>query len=241
MVKQMSKNDSVAKTLADIKKLLGAPPVLTSESLRTYDRLLTQVVEAMQPRDIIEMMFVKDVVNASWEISRYETHQTLVIERQHQRRQEQENKRRQHERKRKKELVAYKEEQREQAERTAESANQDEQQDQTKAPTTLFERMLELEEVIDATVSDVDEIIEAVPDEVDHAIALEAGIDYFVELDRLRSVAIARRNEALRQLDFYHHGLGERLRRITDQIIDAEISQPELPAPSIAGPTEDGQ
>jgi len=214
--------------------------VLTSESLRTYDRLLTQVVEALQPRDIIAMMFVKEVVDATWEISRYGTHQTLVIERQHQRRQEQENKRRQHERKRKRELAGHKQEQREQAERTAESAK-DEQQDQNKAPTTQFERMLELEEVIDATVSDVDEILEAVPDEVDHAIALEGGIDYFVELDRLRSVAIARRNDALRQLDFYHHGLGERLRRISDQIIDAEISQPELPAPSIADPTEDGQ
>src|SRR6185369_12116265 len=103
-------------------------------------------------------------------------------------------KRRQHERKRKRELAAHKEEQRGQAERTAESAK-DEQQDQNKAPTTQFERMLELEEVIDATVPDVDEILEAVPDEVDHAIALEGGIDYFVELDRLRSVAIARRND----------------------------------------------
>ena len=76
-------------------------------------------------------------------------------------------------------------------------------------------------------------------DEVDHAAALETGIDYFEQLDRLQGVAIARRNDALRQIDLHRQGIGQQARRISDEIIDAEFSETKHEAPSIAGPDHD--
>ena len=64
--------------------------------------------------------------------------------------------------------------------------------DQAGAPTTLFERMVELEEVVNSTVPDVDEILLAPADKIDHAAALEARIDFFERLECLLSGAIDR-------------------------------------------------
>jgi hypothetical protein len=90
--------------------------------------------------------------------------------------------------------------------------------------------------VIDGSISDVDEIVEGPADELDHAKALEAGIDYFERLDRLRSVQVVHRNDVIEQIEFYRHGLGQHLRQISDEIIDGEFSETKQEAPSIAGP-----
>lgn len=58
----------------------------------------------------------------------------------------------------------------------------------------------------------------------------ESGIDYYERLDRLMGVAVARRKGVLEQIDLYRVGLGERLRRVSDEIIDAEFSEAELPS-----------
>ena len=66
--------------------------------------------------------------------------------------------------------------------------------------TTNFRRKFELEDVIDSTVPEVDDIL-GPPDEVDHPRALQSGIEYFEQLDDLL-VAIVRRDDVLAQLDF---------------------------------------
>lgn len=91
--------------------------------------------------------------------------------------------------------------------------------------------------MIDSTVPEVDDIL-GPPDEVDHPRALQSGIEYFEQLDHLLGVAINRRNDVLVQLDFYRQGLGQRLRRISDEFIDAEFKET---APSLAGPDGDEQ
>ena len=178
-----------------------------------------------------------------------------MIERQHARHQAIEEKRRQQEQKRK-EDIAYWDERRKKAEQSAEKSEQTkpetteqgeqiEQQvdapDQAGAPTTLFKRMVDLEEIVDSTVSDVDEILEAPADEQDHAEALEAVIDCYERYDRLQSVAIARRNDMLRQFEFCRQGMGQQLRRVSDEIIDGEFSETEHEAPSLASPEGDEQ
>ena len=90
--------------------------------------------------------------------------------------------------------------------------------------------------MIDSTVPEVDDIF-GPPDEVDHARALQSGIEYYEKLDDL--LGVARRDDVLAQLDFYRQGLGQRLRRVSDEIIDAEFK--ETAAPSIAGPDGDAQ
>ena len=95
--------------------------------------------------------------------------------------------------------------------------------------------------MIDSTIPEVDDILCGDADEVDHARALQSGIDYFERLDHLHSVAIDRRDDALAQIDFYRQGLGQRLRRVSDEIIDAEFKETHQEAPSIAGPGDGAQ
>ena len=95
--------------------------------------------------------------------------------------------------------------------------------------------------MIDSTVDEVDDIYLVPADEIDHAKALESGIDYFERLDHLLGVAMARRNNVLAQIEFYRQGLGQRLRRVSDEIIDGQFSETHHAAPSIAGPDEDAQ
>src|SRR5262249_54740573 len=109
--------------------------------------------------------------------------------------------------------------------------------EQAPAPTSQYERWLELEHVIDGGISDGHDIVEDPADELDHAKALEAGIEYFEQLDRLMRVQVARCNDVLEQIEFYRRGLGQHLRQISDDIIDGEYSE----APSIAGPDDGAQ
>jgi hypothetical protein len=121
-----------------------------------------------------------------------------------------------------------------QAAKEAEQGEKAKQPEHASAPLTQSERALELEAVVYEGVSDVDEILLEPADEMDHAKALQSGIDYYERLDRLEAVAWARRDDVLRQMEFYRQGLGSVSRRASDEIIDGEFSLSE--APSIAGP-----
>jgi hypothetical protein len=226
---------SPAKTLAKLNKLFGPAPVLSSEDLKAYDTIMTRFIECLKPRDFIEEMFVKDLTDSTWDIMRYRLHKTLVIEREHRQHQEMEEKRRQEEQKKKAAIAEWDAKRAKEAERPGDT-KQAEPGEQTGAPTTQFERKLELERVIDGTTSDVEDILNGPAEELDHAEALQSGIDYFEQLDHLLSVAIARRNDTLYQIEFYGQGLGQHLRRVSDEIIDAEFSETRHEAPSLAGP-----
>src|SRR5215475_1118275 len=90
------KNTSIAKDLAELKKLF-TPPVLSSEDLKTYYAIMARLLECFKPRDFVEQMLVKDLTDSIWEIDRYSRHKTMVIEREHERHLEIQAKRRQKE------------------------------------------------------------------------------------------------------------------------------------------------
>src|SRR5262245_20754702 len=138
------KNGSVAKDLAELKKLF-TPPVLTSEHLKAYYTIMERFLECLKPRDFVEQMFVKDLTDATWEIMRYSRHKTMVIEREHERHLEIQAKRRQEERK-KKAAIAERVKRAKAAEQAGET-KEAESAEQAGAPTSQFERWLDLEEV----------------------------------------------------------------------------------------------
>jgi hypothetical protein len=51
--------------------LFGPPPVIEGEDARTYDQLLARICAVVQPVDIIDEMFIADVVSLEWEVLRY--------------------------------------------------------------------------------------------------------------------------------------------------------------------------
>jgi hypothetical protein len=106
------------------------------------------------------------------------------------------------------------------------------------APTTQFGRMLDLAAAAEV---DTNEILDGPVEELEYAAALETHIIYYGRLDRLYGVAMARREDVLKQLDLYRQGLGRHLRRVSDAIIEGEFSETRQEAPSITGPGDGGQ
>ena len=51
-------------------EIFGPPPLLDGESLEVYDTLLARVTGAVNPKDIIEEIWVHDIVDLVWEVLR---------------------------------------------------------------------------------------------------------------------------------------------------------------------------
>ena len=65
----------------DIEVLFGDPPLLSTEDPRLYRELLDRFVGSVEPRNVIEWLWVKDIVDLSWEIARLRRYRALLIER----------------------------------------------------------------------------------------------------------------------------------------------------------------
>lgn len=213
---------TAAANLAALKNFFGPPPVLSNESIDGYNAILTRCLDSVEPRDFIEQLLTGDVADATWEIRRYMRHKSLGIERRYREQIEYQAKKTEEEVERKKQQRA-----RQRAEKAKEQA-------------TELDRLHELELVMDATVNDVDEILVRKPEDLDYARALEQGIEFHEKLDALLNAAVARRNNALEQLERYRNGLSY-LRSVSEEIIDAEFSDAKTdagqdpPVPSIEG------
>lgn len=205
---------TAAANLAALKNFFGPPPVLSNESIDGYNAILTRCLDSVEPRDFIEQLLTGDVADATWEIRRYMRHKSLGIERRY------------------REQIEY------QAKKTEEEAER--RAEKAKEQATEHDRIHELELVMDATVNDVDEILARKPEDLDYAKALEQGIEFHEKLDALLNAAVARRNNALEQLERYRNGLSY-LRSVSEEIIDAEFSDAKTdagqdpPVPSIEG------
>jgi hypothetical protein len=51
----------------DLREILGPPPIINGEDPDSYNKLHDQVRSAVAPTDVIEEMWVRDVVDAFWE------------------------------------------------------------------------------------------------------------------------------------------------------------------------------
>ena len=54
----------------DLKSLLGPPPLLDGEDAGAYDALYGQILTAVAPRDVLEEIWARDVVDNLWETLR---------------------------------------------------------------------------------------------------------------------------------------------------------------------------
>lgn len=77
-------NEVTATALAevipgDILSLFGAPPLVGGENRGLYERLRCQVALAVEPQNVIEWLYIKDVVDLDWEIRRYRHMQSVVL------------------------------------------------------------------------------------------------------------------------------------------------------------------
>jgi hypothetical protein len=205
-MKPRTKTDLVA-----LAAVFGSPPLLSTESLEHYYELVDQLTEVLHPNDGLELLLVRQVWQESWKILRYERHQTLAINRGVRQIGE---------------FQAAQDAERD-AKRSALSKNPAETAGR---PRTELSQMRELCQVIEASVEDIDALADRARAhrlELMNDRALEKGIIYQEQLDRLISAATKRRKDALEQLKTYRALVGRRLRQLTDKILDAEIVEPD--------------
>jgi len=197
--------ESTATDLAELKKLFGPPPVLSTESTDTYYAIMAAFVKCFAPGDFMVQMFMKDLTDSTWDAMRYTRHKTLAMERKYRQRLE---------------YKAARAKEAAQRKRLAAPVKKDDED-----CTPVEKRSFELLEVFESSADDLKKIFDTPPTELDHARALQDGIEYYERLDALLGEAIARRNDALEQIGLYRQVLGHRLRGVSDDIIDAEFSE----------------
>jgi hypothetical protein len=76
-----------AYTLPDWEKLypkVGDPPVWNSENLQDYEDLLKEITQLLKPRDVVELIYTKEMADAIWEEKRESREKNSVPERQYQ-------------------------------------------------------------------------------------------------------------------------------------------------------------
>ena len=61
---------NVAPNLTRATCCFGPPPLLVDEDSAAYDSLLAHVSEAVKPSDVLEEIWVRDVVDLTWEVLR---------------------------------------------------------------------------------------------------------------------------------------------------------------------------
>lgn len=61
----VSKSKALARTT-----IFGPPPILPGEDARAFQKLATQVSSAVKPTSIIEEIWINDIANLTWEITR---------------------------------------------------------------------------------------------------------------------------------------------------------------------------
>jgi len=96
----------------------------------------------------------------------------------------------------------------------------------------------EPEDALDHLVDECDAILLEPASELDHNRVLEATLAYLEKLDKAQMIALAKRDMALRQLEWYREGLGRRLRVVSDTFItdQANVARASKPMPICSPP-----
>jgi hypothetical protein len=64
----------------DIQALFGDPPLLSTEDPHLYWEMLDRFAGSVEPRNVIEWLWIKDIVDLSWEIARLRRYRALLLE-----------------------------------------------------------------------------------------------------------------------------------------------------------------
>ena len=61
--------------------LVGDPPVWSTENMQAYDDLINSFTQMLQPRDLMELIWVKEAGDATWEAGRNAREKNALPER----------------------------------------------------------------------------------------------------------------------------------------------------------------
>jgi len=64
----------------DLDKMLGTRPILPSEDHKAYDQLTYKFRETISPKDIVEEILVRDVIDLTWEVQRLKNYKNQILQ-----------------------------------------------------------------------------------------------------------------------------------------------------------------
>jgi hypothetical protein len=207
-----------AAWLAEAKALFGPPPVLSTEDEKQFTQIFDRVIECLKAADMVELIDIRHYTYATWMIERFTRHATVAIDRGY------------------RQILEFQAQQMKQQKVRKEWQVKD-KAEQIGAKRSDIGHLVVLEDSIIESVSDIDELFERKDKELLHNRALEKGILFQEQLDRLIASQTARQHAALRQLEVYRAGLGQKVREATAQIIDAEYKEVDNGSEQTAAPS----
>lgn len=190
----------------DFEHLFGPAPVLSWEDADRYQQALSKFLDILQPADFLEQMLVRDVAVATWEIIRIDRYKALTVELNLER------------------LVQQRSQttQQESFVRQVAHAASSPDQAQFQSKKDDARRAIVVNDVVCATVANIDKFQRQKSEDLDHARAFERSAQTYEQLVGMQRVAIARRNDALEQLECYRKGMGRRAQEVSRGVIETQ-------------------
>jgi hypothetical protein len=173
---------------------LGKPAVLSTESMQTYKELVDWYELEFEPTLAYEVALVRDAIDATFEAARYGRFKVMLIE---------------------SKVLALRELEAKRAQASAERKEVSAKRLVAKSSAPASEP----EEAVDHLVQEVDGILLEPVDELAYARAFQAVLTEFEITDKLQMRAIARRDNAIAQLERYRDGMGGRIKRMIDEFV----------------------
>ena len=190
---------SAAPDFSKALAALGPPPLLQGENAADYDALLAAISDAVNPIDIFEHYWVRDVVYFIWLLHRYRRYMTDLLETTKQKALE---------------IVL------EPLLRSDEAQYEYSETTMTAARVLAWRCVLKQQDAVEH----VEKLLASagMTWETVQAEALALRLDDIERIDRMIMAAEARRDATLREIDRHRAGFGQKLRRVVEQVEDAD-------------------
>ena len=185
---------------AEIRDMLGEPPLLATEDPNQYDALLTELAREVRPSDFIEWLWVKDIADLTWDIIRYRCIKASYIDGRF-----------------RSALVQQLNLALERGKRAALSFDRDRIRDKANKLANDFIANANTKEKRDKWLK-----AHGVNAESITATSFDAAVDKLEAIERMLASVEYRRNNALQEIERRRNALGRALRQTSDRIIEGE-------------------
>jgi hypothetical protein len=209
---------------AKFAEWFGPPALLTAEDRQIHDTILCGFFRAVRPQDFIECMFIYDLA--------YNVCQRLALRRRRDKviRHANNEKIEQQKRELLQDAERRKEELRKADDLDKALVSWRDRQPQTQLAIEQEKRAARLAEIDAETNERLAKLEKAKDGPIDEAASFDQWIDAVERIDKQLAVVEQNIRITLKGLDEHRTGLGPRLRRVTDEIIDGVFTEQPVPA-----------
>ena len=195
---------AVKLSIVEMMALLPPMPVLANESQDQFEKFFDQVATTLDVQDPVELIVIRDFVWPSWEIARYTRHRAVAFDRKF------------------KDILAGQVSHLANDEARREALAQKLSEYLVQRPPEVS-HLTRLEDRVTEAYDEVSEILKRTPAELAYNLALERSIALHKDLEFLITSMTKRRDQALEILDRYRNGLGRRVKKTMDEILETEL------------------